>query len=204
DANPFIPRDEVAAMRASMPALIVAQEVDAEFTEGELTLFNIADIDRAAQPYAAPTRGQWLTTVDVGRRRDATVINTFETSMRPYRRVAFERLERVPYPFIQQRIAKQAQAYPGNLVIESNGVGDPLIENLDVYATPFVTTARSKMQALQSLQLLFEQHDICATWDARERAALVGCSWNEDHTADEIMSLAIFAHTVAHVGTPGV
>lgn len=196
DANPHIPPDEIAAMRMSMPSLIVAQEVDAEFTEGELTLFAIGDLDAAARPYALPEHGAYLTTVDVGRRRDATVINTFETTSRPYRRVAFERLERVSYPYIQQRIAQQAQKWPGMLVIESNGVGDPLIENLDLVAEPFITTARSKLQALQALQLLFEQRAICASWDARERAALESCSWDDAHTADEVMSLAIFAHTV--------
>lgn len=202
DANPHIPRDEIAAMRASMPALAVAQEIDAEFTEGELTLFALSDIERASQAYAVPTAGQWLTTVDVGRRRDATVINTFELSQRPYRRVAFERLERVPYPVIQLHIAERVQRYPGALWIESNGVGDPLIENLEVPASPFVTTAKSKLNALQALQLLFEQGDICATFDARERAALVGCRWDEPHTPDEVMSLAIFAHVATQPAEP--
>jgi 5-enolpyruvylshikimate-3-phosphate synthase len=143
-----------------------------------------------------PTAGQWLTTVDVGRRKDATVINTFEISQAPYRRVAFERLERIGYPLIQQKIARRAKAYPGQVIVESNGVGDPLIENTDCAITPFLTTAKSKMQALQALQLLFERHDIQAQWDSRERAALIGCSWDEDHTPDEVMSLAIFASVV--------
>jgi hypothetical protein len=125
------------------------------------------------------------------------VINTFETSQRPYRRVAFERLERISYPLIQLHICEAARRWPGELWIESNGVGDPLIENLEVKATPFVTTARSKLQALQALQLLFEQGDLLATFDARERAALIGCSWDDDHTPDEVMSLAIFAHVVS-------
>lgn len=181
-----------------------ASEYQCDFAGSGLSLFTIADIDRASAPYAAPTKGQWLTTVDVGRRRDATVINTFDIAQTPYRRVAFERLERVPYPFIQQAIETQAKAYPGQLVIESNGVGDPLIENLNVFAQPFVTTARSKVQALQALQLLFEQGNIRASWDARERAALIGCSWDEDHTPDEIMSLAIFAASVASIGEPGI
>lgn len=181
-----------------------AAEYECDFAGSGLTLFGIADIDRAAQPYALPTAGQWLTTVDVGRRRDATVINTFDISRTPYRRVDFERLERVPYPLIQQRIEAQARRWPGQLIIESNGVGDPLIENLNVFAQPFVTTARSKLQALQALQLLFEQGNIQASWDARERAALIGCAWDDDHTADEIMSLAIFAATATSMGTPGI
>lgn len=195
EANPHISREEIAAMRASMPALVVAQEIDAEFTDGALNLFSVEDIDRAAQPYEVAGRN-YLTTVDVGRRRDATVINTFEVSSTPYRRVHFERLERVPYPYIQQTLKKVWQTFPGRMVVESNGVGDPLIENTDVPITPFVTTAKSKLQALQALQLLFEQGHICAQWDSRERAALIGCSWDEDHTPDEVMSLAIFAGSV--------
>lgn len=173
-----------------------AAEYECDFAGSGLTLFSLEDIGRAATPYAMPTAGNFLTTVDVGRRNDATVINTFETSQKPYRRVAFERLERLSYPLIQQRIEARARRWPGMLIIESNGIGDPLIENLDVPAEPFITTARSKLQALQSLQLLFEQGDIRATFDDRERAALIGCSWDEAHTPDEVMSLAIFAHTV--------
>jgi hypothetical protein len=204
-ANPN-PRIQKAAERARgrVARSVYEQEWLAEFVEDGLTLFTIEDIDRAASPYDAPAVGQFVTSVDVGRRRDATVINTFETSRAPYRRVAFERLERVPYPLIQQRIVETMRDWPGQLIIESNGVGDPLIENLDVYAVPFVTTARSKLQALQALQLLLEQGDIQAAWDARERAALIRCAWDEDHTPDEVMSLAIFALSVAHIGTPGV
>lgn len=193
------PNIQKAARLAELrvPRAVYEQEWLALFVEDGLTLFTIEDINRAAQPYTAPTSGSFLTTVDVGRRKDATVINTFETSQRPYRRVAFERLERISYPLIQFHIAETARRWPGQLWIESNGPGDPLIENMEVPATPFVTTQKSKLQALQALQFLFEQADIRAVFDSRERAALVGCSWDEDHTPDEVMSLAIFAHVVS-------
>jgi len=186
------------------PASVFAAEYNCDFTQSGLTLFSVADIDRAAQPYTIPARGMYLTSVDIGRRRDATVINTFEISQRPYVRVDFDRLERVPYPLIQQRIEAQSKRWPGQLIIESNGVGDPVVENLNVFATPFLTTARSKVQALQSLQLLLEQGDLRATWDARERQALVNCAWDNEHTADEVMSLAIGAASIANMGTPGI
>lgn len=204
-ANPN-PRIKQAAemARTRVARSVYEQEWLAQFVEDGLTRFTIADIDRAGQPYDAPEVGDWLTTVDVGRRHDATVINTFDTRETPYRRVAFERLERTPYPYIQQQIELAARRWPGRLVVESNGVGDPLLENLNVYAEPFLTTARSKLQALQALQLLFEQGDIRADFDARERAALISSSWDEDHTADEVMSLALFAATVQNMGTPGI
>lgn len=196
-ANPNPNIQKAAALAQERVARSVyEQEWLAQFVEDGLTLFTIADIDRAAQPYPTPTGRNFLTTVDVGRRRDATIINTFETSEKPYCRVAFNRLERVPYPVIQEAIERQATEYPGTLIIESNGVGDPLIENLNVPAQPFITTAKSKVQALQALQLLFEQGNLRASWDARERVALVKCAWDEDHTPDEVMSLAIGAQAL--------
>lgn len=204
DANPFIPRAEIAAMRESMPALIVAQEIDAQFTEGELTLFRVADIDRAAQSVPERAIGPYITSVDVGRRQDATIINTFDVSAEPYTRVAFDRLERVPYPVIQGAIETRARAYPGALWVESNGVGDPVIENLTVPAQPFITTAKSKTQAIQALQLLFERGRLKAQWDRRERAALISAAWDDDHTADEVMSLAIFAAAVERPSALGL
>jgi hypothetical protein len=174
-----------------------AAEYECDFIGSGLSLFNLADIDHAAkdaQEATPATPGRtYITSVDVGRRRDATVVNTFDVTDKPYTRVAFDRWERVPYPFIQARIAERALAYPGAVYVESNGVGDPLIENMSIPVKPFLTTARSKLQALQSLQLLFEKQDIRALWDSRERAALLGCTWDEDHTPDEVMSLAIFA-----------
>jgi hypothetical protein len=97
-------------------------------------------------------------------------------SAAPYQRVAHDRLERVPYPVIQDAIAARWRAYGGQLWIESNGVGDPVIENLDAPAQPFVTTARSKVQAIQRLQLLLEQGRLKAEWTPQERRELLGAA----------------------------
>ncbi len=194
-----VPREQSAWYLRERPKYTASQwaaEYDCDFIGSGLALFTLADIDAARYDTAEqePLFGhRYLTSVDVGRRHDATVINTFDITGWPYSRVAFERLERIPYPRIQQRVEARARRYPGDLWIESNGIGDPFIENLNVPALPFLTTARSKVQALQALQLLFEQRSILAAWDDRERAALIGCSWDDEHTADEVMSLAIFA-----------
>lgn len=201
--NPNIQK-AAALARDRVARSVYDQEWLAQFVEDGLTLFTIADIDRAYTTNIAPTGRQFLTSVDIGRRSDATIINTFDTSTMPYRRVAFNRLERVPYPIIQQAIEQQARSYPGTLIVESNGIGDPVIENLNVYAQPFITTAKSKVQALQALQLLFEQGNIKAQWDARERIALVKCAWDEDHTPDEVMSLAIGASAMLYAGSAGI
>ncbi len=141
---------------------------------------------------------RYLTSVDIGRRQDATVINTFDITARPFQRVKHERVERLPYPVIQQKIEQRSREYPGRLWVESNGVGDPVIENLNVPAQAFVTTARSKVQALQSLALLLERGDLKAAWTDQERYELTIYRYDDrDLVQDCVMSLAIGADALA-------
>ena len=175
-----------------------AAEYDCDFIGSGMAVFAadlIAKAEEGAigeqQPLADHT---YVTSVDIGRRQDATVINTFDLSTEPYQRVAHERVERVPYPVIQQLIEQRAARYPGQVRIESNGVGDPVIENLRVPAQPFVTTARSKVQAIQALVLLMEQGNLKAKWTTQERKELSIYQW-DDHQIQQdcVMSLAIGA-----------
>jgi len=183
-----------------------AAEFECDFVGSGLAIFPLDQLNAAARGALGeqpPHAGRkYLTSVDIGRRRDATVINTIDITTLPYERVVFERLERVPYPVIQAAIERRAQMYRGAVFVESNGVGDPVIENLAVRVTPFVTTARSKAQAIQALQLLLERGELKAQWEHRERAALTTAAWDDDHTADEVMSLAIGAAQLVRGITP--
>jgi hypothetical protein len=207
-----IPPEHSAWYQAHRPHYTAQQwaaEYECDFTGSGVTVFDPATLDRAedgAVGDQVPQSGRmYLTVVDIGRRQDATVINTIDTSADPYQRVAHERLERAPYPLIQQRIEARARAYPGLLVIESNGVGDPVIENLAVYAQPFVTTARSKVQAIQALQLLLEHGRFKARWTTQERRELTGYLWDDRALVqDTVISLAIGAATLESMGTPGI
>jgi len=44
--------------------------------------------------------------------------------------------------------------------VESNGVGDPVIQNLRVNVTPFVTTARTKKDAIDAVSLVMQRRDL--------------------------------------------
>jgi hypothetical protein len=102
-----------------------ASEFDCDFVGSGLAIFPLELLDAATRgrmgragagkgPQVPDERGY-------RRRRDATVINTIDITSLPYQRVAFERLERVPYPLIQSTIERRARAYPGPVHIESNG-----------------------------------------------------------------------------------
>lgn len=148
-----------------------------------------ADDERKALP-----GHRHLTAVDVGRRGNAAVINTVDTTFKPYQRIAYDRIERASYPALQHMIASRLNAYPGELVVESNGTGDPVIENLSVPATPFLTTAKSKYNAIVALVWLLERKELKAVWTKQERHELLNYRWDDANlTQDCVMSLAILA-----------
>jgi hypothetical protein len=106
--------------------------------------------------------------------------------------VAHDRLERVPYPVLQRLIEQRARQYPGELHIESNGTGDPVIENLNVPAAPFLTTAKTKSNAIQALVLLLEQRRLKAKWTRQERHELTIYRWDDSNLVQDcVISLAI-------------
>jgi len=184
-------------------------EFDCDFVGSGIVVFGqdaLARAETGATGNQPPIKGHYyVTTADIGRRQDATVINTIDATTVPYQRVAHTRIERQPYPLIQQAIEAQANMYGGLLVVESNGVGDTLIENLNVFARPFVTTAKSKVQAIQALQLLLEHNRFKAQWTAQERKELTMYQWDDGALVQDcVMSLAIAASALANMGTPGI
>jgi len=184
-----------------------AAEYGCDFNDSGAAVFDRAAIDRAEdgavgeQPPNPEHR--YLAMADIGRRSDPTVINVVDLDTRPLQRVYHERIERAPYPIIQQRLADVARRYQARLLVESNGVGDPVIENTDYPAEPFVTTVRSKVQAIQSLVLLLERGDLKAKWTPQERRELRAYRWDDQSLVQDcVMSLAIGASILAEATQP--
>jgi hypothetical protein len=194
--------------RPAFPAQAWAAEYECDFAGSGGAVFDSGAINRAENgaigDQIAQPGHRYVNVADIGRRQDATVINTIDITTEPYQRVCHERIERAPYPVIQQRLEARARAYPGVNVVESNGIGDPVIENTDAFIRPFVTSAKSKVQAIQALQLLLEHDRIKAKWTAQERRELIGYQWDDKALVQDcVMSLAIGAVSIAHMGTPG-
>jgi hypothetical protein len=181
-----------------------ASEYECDFVASGAAVFSVASIDSAGDGASGTTppknERSYLMSVDVGRRKDATVLNVFDTTEEPFQRVYHDRLLRVSYPAIQAQIERVAAVYPGTVWIESNGVGDPLIENLAIPVQRFVTTQRSKVQAIQALQLLLEQGRLKAEWTEQERRELTLYQWDDrDIVQDCVMSLAIGAAQLVNI-----
>ena len=149
-------------MRPKYTAQQWASEYDADWVLSGDAPFRADDVDACAVGWSGlqskPLPGhQYVTAWDIGRRHDATVGITLDVTTATHQVVAFERILQAPYPRIQAVIALRHRLFGGTTVVESNGIGDPVIENLDVQVQPFVTTAKSKVNAITELVRAHEQ-----------------------------------------------
>lgn len=174
-----------------------AQEHDCDFVASGLAVFDEADIDAmwrlpALLPPAAGHR--YVSGFDIGRRRDAFVGVTIDVSVAPFQMVAFERALHLPYPTQATHIAERVVAYPGKVLVESNGVGDPLIDFLTVKVEPFTTTSLTKRNAITALSLLLQRHELIAPEIAQLKQELLAYQWQDERLVQDcVMALAIAA-----------
>jgi hypothetical protein len=138
-----------------------ASEYDCDFVQSGLAVFKEEDVEAIfleTLSFEEPIQGEeYITWSDIGRRRDATVITTYRilrdagTGLLKKRIVAWERHEGLPYPVIASKIDQRATRYPGMNYVESNSIGDPLIEMLTQPAEGQFTSARSKVDMITAL-----------------------------------------------------
>jgi len=202
------PRYDVAwceRTRAGMTRQSFAQEYDLDFITSGDAVFDPDDLARALVGWnpEASGCGRIINAWDIGRRRDHTVGISLGLRDDVWHEVAYERML-APYPVMQAAIEQRHRTLRGRTLLESNGVGDPVIENLTVHVEPFVTTAKTKMQAISALQLLIQQgrFKFGSEQLARELALY---SWaDQDLIQDSVMAAAIAAFAAQQHETTGL
>lgn len=66
----------------------------------------------------------YVTGVDWAKKQDQTVMVTFDTSEFPWTVVAWQKMNRAPWPYMVQEALRQWQKYGGKFVHDATGVGD--------------------------------------------------------------------------------
>ncbi len=182
-------------MRATMTRQAWAQEYDCDFIASGDAVFDAADLMRCGVGWDGDvgTCERFVTAWDIGRRQDHTVGITLGLRAGAWHVVAFERFLE-PYPVVQAKIEARCRRFSGEHWVEGNGVGDPVIENLTTHVEMFTTTAKTKMQAIQALQLLVQRHEF--KHDEPQLAREMGLYQFDDSALiqDCVMAAAIAAH----------
>jgi hypothetical protein len=186
-------------MRGTMTRQAWAQEYDCDFIASGDAVFDAADLARCGEGYVPDVTGceRFVTAWDIGRRQDHTVGITVGLRGETWHVVAFERILE-PYPVVQAKIEARARAFRGAHWVESNGVGDPVIENLMCRVEPFTTTAKTKVQAIQALQLLV-QHEQFKHDEPQLGREMSLYQWDDSALVqDSVMAAAIAAQAIQH------
>jgi hypothetical protein len=66
----------------------------------------------------------YATGADWAKKKDCTVIDTLRTDVRPMRRVAWIRLQRMSWPMMIAKFDKRVERYPGPACHDATGLGD--------------------------------------------------------------------------------
>jgi hypothetical protein len=185
--------------RQSMTRQAFAQEYDCDFVASGDAVFDPDDLTRARQGWNPDPAGcdEIINAWDIGRRNDPTVGFSIGRRGDVWHEVGYDRML-VPYPVVQSKIEDREHALGGRSYVESNGVGDPVIENVAVKVTPFTTTAKTKVQAIQALQLLIQQGRLKYGSEQLDRE-LGLYQWDDKALVqDSVMAAAIAAFHVVH------
>lgn len=159
-ANPYIDPAEIEAARVQLPERVFRQEYLAEFIEDAGGVFRRVReaIDRGRiQSDDVRANDYYSIGVDLARVEDFTVITVLDGNGR---QAYHERFNLISWERQIEAIKKVAATYPGRVVIDSTGVGDPICEILRRSGVDLVTyhfTNQSKEAAVDRLALLLEQ-----------------------------------------------
>lgn len=147
-------------------SIIFRTEYLAEFVEDQNAVFRWADIQKNIAPLELIDKGfpgrQYVIGADLAKYQDYTVIVVLDVTEKPFKLVHFERFNRRPYAEVIMRIKELYRRFnAANVLIDSTGVGDPVLEELQsVGAEGYVFTAKSKVQLVQRLQAAIENGDV--------------------------------------------
>jgi hypothetical protein len=205
-ANPYLDPEEIRAAAESLPRHIAAQELEADFIESGVSLFSSEDIQACWNPlpaggYAAKRR--YLMSADVaGPGDDATVVQVWDVTMKPYRLMAQERWVTAAYErFYTSAERLNAVWKPDEVHVDATGLGNPMVEELQgrlsgVRVYPFTFTSKSKAEALTALQLIVQKHELAFGNEDLRRELEVYQEDDRNLMTDCVMAAAIMAYAV--------
>ncbi len=160
-------------------------------------------LDRGRQEKQAllPPDVRFMTGWDLARKKTATVGITVAVVDGLARVVALERFKMADWTVILERIAQRQQQFPGQLVLDSTGLGDVISDQLSSYHPVNVNfTPTSKAGLLTNLELIHAKGGVAydrwelpdgpgRTWSLEDE--LRQARWDDNTECDALMALGL-------------
>jgi hypothetical protein len=94
--------------------------------------FSEAEVGKYIEVHPPMHDRDYITGVDWAKSRDFTVIWTFDVTLEPWITVAFERINRRPWPAMIARLNSRWERYGGKVAHDANGVGSVVSDYLEM------------------------------------------------------------------------
>lgn len=130
-ANPFVDKEAIRQMKKNLPDDVFEQEVEAKFLSDSAGVFKNIEHPRIKWgTFEPPKKGiSYVIGVDLARIRDYTVLTVGERYSN--RVVYIERFNKISWELQYHRIIRLAKQYNNAVcVVDSTGIGDPIVEAL--------------------------------------------------------------------------
>lgn len=161
--NPYFSKEEWERARKLLPERIFLQEYLASFLPDAASLFRgVDEIVSETSLQESQLGHYYLLGVDLAKYQDFTVLTVLDRDT--HKVVYFDRFKEINYPLQKQRIIATAKRYNNaRVIIDSTGVGDPIVDDLKregLIVEDFKFTGKSKMQLIEKLSIFIEQKGI--------------------------------------------
>lgn len=160
-SNPYIAATEVEEARRTLPMDVFRQEYEAEFLEDSAGVFrNIMSCVKGE--FEEPKPGAYYAIGwDIAKHTDFSVMLVIDIDRRHI--VAYDRFNQIDYTLQLTRLEKMARKYGAKVIMDSTGVGDPVLEQvkkmgIDVEGYGFTNT--TKQQLIEKLVVAIENEEI--------------------------------------------
>lgn len=159
-SNPHVQVDSILELKNNLPEDMFRQEVAAKFLVDSAGVFkNIAACMSGEIESYEPGK-RYVMGVDLARLKDYTVITVVDQSRNHV--VYFERLNQTSWEIIYSRIRTVALRYKATVVLDTTGIGDPIIAALQsaggIHFVPYkIGSSTAKQQLIDKLRVAFEQ-----------------------------------------------
>jgi hypothetical protein len=161
-SNPHVPLEAIRQLKKNMPEDVYRQEVAAQFLQDSAGVFRrIKDCIRGSLQERVAGKS-YVMGVDLARLRDYTVITVMDKGTRHV--VYHERFNHLSWEVQYQRIIQAARKYNASAVMDSTGIGDPIVEtihNAGIHVIPYkIGGSAAKQQLIEKLRINIENEKI--------------------------------------------